>query len=94
MTEDEVQEASNLISAHNSLRWNIARNSGRAIGLYAHDDDTNTTQARLPPKIGRQVLLVSLALVEERLRELGVEPETGLDHTCFDCGGSGKKPMT
>lgn len=62
--------------------------------MYAHDDDAKTTQPYLPPKIGRQVLLISLALVEERLRELGVEPEKGLDHTCFDCNGSGKKPMT
>jgi hypothetical protein len=94
MSPDEVAEAQQLLSSHNSLRWNLARSGHRTIGLYACDDDSNTSQPRLPPKIGRQVMLVSLALIEERLRELGVEPEKGLDHECFTCNGSGKQPMS
>jgi hypothetical protein len=64
------------------------------IGLYAIDEDQNTTQPRLPPPIGRQILLVSMALVEARLRELGVEPERGLDRDCFECHGEGKVPIS
>jgi len=93
MTPEEVREAQDLLSAHNSLRWNLARNGDKRIGLYACDDDQKTTQPQFPPAIGRQVMLISLALVEARLRELSVEPEQGLEHSCFECGGSGKRSM-
>lgn len=94
LTPDQIQEAQDLISAHDSLRWNVARNSHRTIGLYAIDDDQKTTQPRLPPPIGHQVMILSLSLVEARLRELGVTVETRLEHDCFTCGGSGKRDMS
>lgn len=93
MTPEEVHESRDLLSAHNALRWNLARNGDRFIGLFAHDDDEKTSQPCLSPSIGRQVMLVSLALVEARLAELGVTPEHGLDRDCFECNGSGKQPM-
>jgi hypothetical protein len=94
MTPEQVKEAQDLISAHNSLRYQLARNGDCPLGLYAIDADQKTSQPRLPAPIGRQVLLVSIALVEAQLRELGVEPKQGLDRTCFECDGTGKVPIS
>ena len=94
MTQDEIHEASRLCSTHESLRYNIARNSNDAIGLYAIDDDSRTSQPHLPAKMAGTIWMVALALVESRLRELGVDPKQGLDRECFDCGGTGKKPIS
>lgn len=93
MTPNEVKESQDLIAAHTDLRWNIAQNHDCSIRLCAADVDEKTVQPRLPPVIGRQIMLISLAIVEARLRELGVEPKNGLEHDCFECGGSGKQPM-
>jgi hypothetical protein len=87
-----VAEASELIRAHNSLRWNLARASNHRLGLYLVEDDERTSQPHLPPQMGRQILTVALALVESRLRDLGVEPEHGLTRECFECR-DGKVPM-
>lgn len=91
MTPDDVNEAQQLLSAHNSLRWNLARNGHRRIGMYACDDDSKTTQPQFPPPLGRQIMLIALSLVEARLREIGVEPEQGLEHDCFQCRGTGSR---
>lgn len=93
MTPAEALEARDLITAHNSLRWNLARNGHRWMGLYAIDDDQNTSQPRLSPPMSRQMWTIAIALVEVRLRELGVEPEQGFERDCFDCNGTGKRPM-
>lgn len=93
MTPEQHREAGSLISAHNSLRWNLARNERGDVGMYLHDDDQNTSHVRLPKRIGRQTMLLSLALITERLRELGIEPEEGFKTDCFEAGCDGKVPM-
>jgi hypothetical protein len=92
LTPADVHEAADLIRSHNSLRWNIARSANKRLGLYLVEDEERTSQPHLPPQIGRQILTVALALVESRLRDLGVEPEQGLTRDCFECR-DGKVPM-
>ena len=89
MKQDEIHEARDLLSAHSSLRYRIARDSGRAVSIYS-DDSEDRISTHLPANIGDQLLHVALALVEARLYALGVEYERGFDRDCFDCNGTGK----
>jgi hypothetical protein len=94
MTEQEVQEAQKLISAHNSLRYNIARyEQSSGLGMYLVDDDSRTSQPHVGGTVGEQILLLTKALVEVRLRQLGVEPDTRMDRDCFECDGTGRRKL-
>ena len=93
MTPEEVHEAQELLRAHGALRHNIARNCHRHLSIHMQDDDQNTSDPMIPPSLSGDVLFLVLAMVERRLRALGVTPEDGLDQDCFECGGSGKVPI-
>ena len=93
MTPEQHQEAGVLLQAHNSLRYQISRNDHRRIRLYAEEDEQRTSEVSLPPKIGRQIMLVTLALVEEGLRSLGVEPTEDFKTECFESGCDGRVPI-
>lgn len=91
MTVDETHEAGELLREFNSLRWQIAR-AGDFVCLSGASD---TSSCRLSGKIGAQVLHLTLALIEARLRELGVKlpGDVRFEHECFECNGSGTQAM-
>lgn len=95
LTETQLSEATRLVSAHNSIRYMLAKyGEASGLGLYLYDADGDSTQPHIGGGMGRTVLAIANALVEERLRELGVEVNTARDWECFECAGSGRRGIT
>jgi hypothetical protein len=93
MSPKQVHDAQELLRAHTELRNLLAMHGDRPLRLYANEVDNRSPQPYLPPGIGSRVLVVSIALVEAELAELGVEPDKSLTRDCFECGGKGKVPI-
>ena len=70
MTPKQVEKASELLRARNIILHRIKDNSG--VGFVEEDKQSHLW---LPPEVVDQIKGVMLALVESRLRELGVDLE-------------------
>ena len=71
MTSAEVEEAQRLIKTRADLGRILAKNEGAGIEIESGEDHVRL-HVYLPDPLGRQLLLCSLALVNDRLERLGV----------------------
>lgn len=96
-TEKEVHEANRLVNEHTTMKYLIARyDECSGLGLYLIDDDHKTQHPHLAyemQEIGRNVLVIAQALIEARMRELGIDPDMSMDGACFECGGTGRREL-